>query len=38
MNSEWLSDYDGEHITDSLLKECLDQAKSLVALAEKAWV
>jgi hypothetical protein len=33
-----LSDYDGEHITDSLLKECIDQAQALVALAEKKWV
>ena len=33
-----LSDYDGEHITDSLLKECIDQAQALVALAEKQWV
>jgi hypothetical protein len=27
-----------EHITDSLLKQCIDQAQALVALAEKKWV
>jgi hypothetical protein len=28
-----LTDYDGELITNSLLKECVDQAESLLALA-----
>ena len=28
-----LTDYDGELITDSLLKECLDQAEALLALS-----
>ena len=32
-----LSDYDGEHITDSLLTECLTQAQALIALADKKW-
>lgn len=30
-----LTDYDGELITHSLLKECLDQAQVLLALAQK---
>jgi hypothetical protein len=40
VNSERPGDYEGEHITDSLLKECIDQAQAqaLVALAEKKWV
>jgi len=32
-----LSDYDGEHITDSLLNECLAQARALIALSDKKW-
>jgi hypothetical protein len=32
-----LSDYDGEHITDSLLNECLAQALALIALSDKKW-
>jgi hypothetical protein len=30
-----LTDYDGELITDSLLKECLDQAAALLAISEQ---
>jgi hypothetical protein len=30
-----LTDYDGELITESLLKECLEQAQSLLSLARK---
>jgi hypothetical protein len=30
-----LTDYDGELITDSLLKECLDQAAALLAMSEQ---
>jgi hypothetical protein len=30
-----LTDYDGEPVTDALLKECLDQAEALLALAEQ---
>jgi hypothetical protein len=38
VNCDRPGDYEGEHITDSLLKECIDQAQALVALAEKKWV
>ena len=31
-----LTDYDGELITESLLKECLEQAVSLLSLARKS--
>lgn len=31
-----LSDYDGESITQSVLKECLNQAEDLLAVASKA--
>lgn len=31
-----LSDYDGEHITDSLLDECLLQAQALLDTAKRA--
>ena len=32
-----LTDYDGELITNSLLKECLDQAEALLTLAKQSW-
>ncbi len=31
-----LTDYDGELITESLLKECLDQAQALLTLAQQS--
>jgi hypothetical protein len=38
VNSDRPGDYDGEHITVSLLNECIDLAQALVALAAKKWV
>lgn len=33
-----LTDYDGELITESLLKECLDQAQALLAQARQSFI